>query len=1073
MKFGELLRASQIEAWSPHYIDYAGLKEFIKSHTPNADPAAGRFPDPFDHIEFKHRFASEHDRVVRFVAGKLAELVDRIEFLANHFSAPRADQVARDILNFESFVCDSHVAEVKILKKYAKYTGYKAVWHDLVDNRLSAARSTIHPLIVQLSAMHERQNASNGTSWVPPDTFVRKTVKYWVRPEHITAVKLLVVRHLPILEVNASTPPSRELSAVPASQIHNYLSSVYFDSDDAACFHRRIAQEEGATLLRIRWYGGVRGVDGLPKPPGPETVFFVELKTHHDALLSGLKSTKERFPLTGAMVGGFLDGTLGADSCIDSMAAMGHIRPDKVLAQKELAAFIQNLVLSQKLRPMIRTVYHRTAFQLADSNEVRISFDYPMHLLQENGSGCAGVADQSEVRSRSGGKKGGGDRWMARFGTNDFAPSRFGFGILEVKTSEEPPEWVSELLATGWLVRVEKFSKFQHAMAMFHPQRCRVQPYWMNNESNPAAAADGSAAGTAASAALPSAASATAGSQAAAVADEDRIAAANIRERQLMIHDFSAAIGDQPLLPLSIASTPANEMRSRASNATPPRSTRKVEFGSERDGPFVDVLTGNGASINAADPYSDLQTPLIAGSVEGRSPLSAQRSSLGNLLRRRLFLRNAAAASAAPPPPRPPPARAPTTNLTRMKVEPKVFFANERTFLHWLFAGVLLITIGMGIMSISPRTQIYGLTLLSIALVFILYAMGLYRWRLLRILRRDGTRFDDRIGPWIISACLIAAVGIVFYNEWVGRDTTVFKCEMRPPPSAPLDLLENLSAVRFHDFGQLRFGTLSDALWRAAVCTATSRAFGRASPPPSASPDLESPAASAALKAGEKAEVAIQPIVSWDATVTFICFNASDDCQTPSGSRGAYASYDAALRRFRLSIDINGPLMAIVDENAASLRPGTSIVGNPNLPNVYAEVFRDNVTALPATVEAINTLLKVALLDPTSTVVTTQTLLRTKYVYDEVHYGGAVGAIVINADFATADDRAMQSRPLRVTVAVEVGPNESGGAADGKSAVAAPTQFTYSVVRRAQSMIFALFENVDVLDNGVPNHWHS
>ena len=40
------------------------------------------------------------------------------------------------------------------------------------------------------------------------------------------------------------------------SQTHNFISSVYLDSNNFDCYHARIRQDEGAQLLRVRWYGG-------------------------------------------------------------------------------------------------------------------------------------------------------------------------------------------------------------------------------------------------------------------------------------------------------------------------------------------------------------------------------------------------------------------------------------------------------------------------------------------------------------------------------------------------------------------------------------------------------------------------------------------------------------------------------------------------------------------------------------------------------------------------------------------------------------------------------------------------
>jgi uncharacterized membrane protein YidH (DUF202 family) len=41
------------------------------------------------------------------------------------------------------------------------------------------------------------------------------------------------------------------------------------------------------------------------------------------------------------------------------------------------------------------------------------------------------------------------------------------------------------------------------------------------------------------------------------------------------------------------------------------------------------------------------------------------------------------------------------TNLQRTKIEPKTFFANERTFIQWLSAAILLVTLSTAIMTFN------------------------------------------------------------------------------------------------------------------------------------------------------------------------------------------------------------------------------------------------------------------------------------------------------------------------------------------------------------------------------------
>lgn len=66
------------------------------------------------------------------------------------------------------------------------------------------------------------------------------------------------------------------------------------------------------------------------------------------------------------------------------------------------------------------------------------------------------------------------------------------------------------------------------------------------------------------------------------------------------------------------------------------------------------------------------------------------------------------------------------SNKAAIKVEPKVFFSNERTFLAWLHTSVLLAGASIAITSFSDNdllSQLYGIILLPVAITFLVYAM--------------------------------------------------------------------------------------------------------------------------------------------------------------------------------------------------------------------------------------------------------------------------------------------------------------------------------------------------------------
>ena len=135
-------------------------------------------------------------------------------------------------------------------------------------------------VLVRLSRLYESktQAAPPATDWGGVTAFVRATTKYWVRSEDLSAVKLEIGKHLPVLLCGGKGE-----GIMPDSQLVN---SVYLDSPALELYHGRLNKTPGAVALRLRWYG-----------TGEPTLVFVERKTHRDSW-TGDGSVKERFVVT-------------------------------------------------------------------------------------------------------------------------------------------------------------------------------------------------------------------------------------------------------------------------------------------------------------------------------------------------------------------------------------------------------------------------------------------------------------------------------------------------------------------------------------------------------------------------------------------------------------------------------------------------------------------------------------------------------------------------------------------------------------------------------------------------------
>lgn len=165
-----------------------------------------------------------------------------------------------------------------------------------------------------------------------------------------------------------------------------------------------------------------------------------------------------------------LDGTLDIDAYLDSLVAAGDMGKKSAENARKLATEIQNEVQERGLYASVRTVYRRTAFQLATSNDVRISLDTDMVLINEN----ATDPNYEKVQRKPG--------MFCSDITSCNLPGAaipFPYAILEIKLAgEETPAWVHSILASGIAIPIKKFSKFLTAITLFHKPKLNPIPHW-------------------------------------------------------------------------------------------------------------------------------------------------------------------------------------------------------------------------------------------------------------------------------------------------------------------------------------------------------------------------------------------------------------------------------------------------------------------------------------------------------------------------------------------------------------------------------------------------------------------
>jgi len=334
-------------------------------------------------------------------------------------------RITAELSQLSNFTRINYTGFIKILKKHDKHTEYmlKPTFMLRLNSR-PIYLENLDSLIYRLSKLYDRirreeagqSRSSIKESNTPGLEFIRKTSKYWVHSDNVTDVKCATLKCLPVLVF----PTKRH-------DIDFAVSSVYLDNDQLELYIGRLEKTEGAIAIRIRWYGSEE----------PNEV-FIERKIHREDW-TGEVSIKSRFPLKEHFVNDYLCGELTSEDIMRRMRKESERSEDEIQEIGHLANEIQQVILSKKLKPVLRTFYNRTAFQLPGDARVRISLDTELCMIREDGPDRSGSNWKRED--------------ITTFPFDGLCESeicRFPHAILEVKlqiqSGQEAPKWAQDLV---------------------------------------------------------------------------------------------------------------------------------------------------------------------------------------------------------------------------------------------------------------------------------------------------------------------------------------------------------------------------------------------------------------------------------------------------------------------------------------------------------------------------------------------------------------------------------------------------------------------------------------------------
>ncbi|CAK7263277.1 Phosphate metabolism transcription protein [Sporothrix epigloea] len=800
MRFGKTLRESIYPPWKAEYIDYGKLKVLLRddeyASSDNEDGDSGWTED--DENRFcEEIFNVQLEKVASFQESRLSSLRERADAIfeklreltpgnagsegdASAGAVSEADASSTSSGNAAGAVKDKSeitvqrvqeieaeldriTNEVRELKRYSilNYTGFLKIVkkHDRKRGnhyrirpmmQVSLARRPFNseavysPLLAKLSLMYEavRQYLNPDEENRPVDLETQqetkhngehyKAFKFWVHPDNLTEVKTMVLRHLPALVYSESSAKEADAAIDPT------LTSLYFDNGKFDLYRSKLERDEeagDAGSLRLRWYGQLSA-----KP---------ELYLEQKVVQKDGMSDEHRITIKDKYVRPFLDGKYRMEKTIQKMERQGE-QPETLEAFKSTTNLIQGFVEEKKLEPLLRANYVRTAFQKPADDRVRVSIDTNIAFIRED------ILDQRRpCRDPSEWHRRDIDSNNLTYPFSELSPSdvaRFPFGVLDIKvredgTSRKRLAWVEDLMASHLVHAVPQFSKFVHGAAVLFDDYVNQLPFWLSDLDHDIRRDPQEA-----------------------YAEEELRRAQRAADEQV-VGSFLGTSKQPGSSKLNKGSPAVKSSYLSGRLAAESSLTQRLQSQSG--------VSGIGAEAESSSA--------LAASPNG-VPRTVGYGTISSVLPSFSMTRYAQWRRAKDDGPElPEGVMEPTEWLKNdgpLHIEPKVWLANERTFLKWQHISILLGSLSVALFTAAGGNNTVA-TSMGVAYILVAAFAGIWGWYMLQtrrgmILARSGRDFDNMIGPVVVSVALMLGLilNLVFtyreaFERWADNDKSM------------------------------------------------------------------------------------------------------------------------------------------------------------------------------------------------------------------------------------------------------------------------------------------------------------
>ncbi|CCD26112.2 vacuolar transporter chaperone NDAI_0G03350 [Naumovozyma dairenensis CBS 421] len=838
MLFGVKLANDIYPAWKDSYIDYERLKKLLKENDIIKDPPScnnnkndSDLWNDKDEANFVEALDHELEKVYTFQMNKYDTLMEKL----NHLEKQTSNEDALKTLDFQAF---QHVLEdilsesqeldsfnrlnytgfMKIIKKHDKlHSGYPSV-RSLLEVRLKELpfhSEEYSPLLYRISFLYNILRSNFGTvsqslastsklsSATGDHEMSFKRFKFWIHPDNLMEVKTRILRHLPVLVYASALTENNDIlnrfdtdlidtdgnnnipssnSSVTNSDTENELArksydpiitNLYFDNEFFELYNNKLLKTSTAPTLRLRWTGKL-----IDKPD----IFLEKRMSIENPKTGNIDLDETRLKLKQKFINGFIfngDKHYKAN-VLRKLKDSGIDETDLNKMSSDFDA-IQTFIMQEELQPVLRTTYTRTAFQIPGDDRLRMTIDSDILYIREDSF------DKSRpIRDPH--------NWH-RTDLDSAAPiqtkhlrtgeySKFPFSVMEIKIKNAAPskdsdkgssmstaklpikhgQWIYDLTNSHLVKEVPKFSSYVQGVASLFGEddKLDILPFWLPELENDIRIDPKQA------------------------YEEEQLKLRKQKETQARIDglrrlskvDNSSQPSEVSIQRRSASPAQAEEEDTRPEadledhessdeedNNNVQRQRRKKDKRKTKTGQtFFKILAGRDSKLTGVDS-EDEEIHLPPGV---KKPTS--------------FLKNAGP----------------------LKIEAKVWLANERTFNRWLKVTTLLSILTFSIYNSVKKSSFPQLADMMAYIYFALtlfcgiWAYSTYINRLKIIKERSGKHLDAPLGPLVLAVILaftlIVNFGVAFREE--AKNQILRNQQLSVQSDPPVQLSETLTKIQ-------------------------------------------------------------------------------------------------------------------------------------------------------------------------------------------------------------------------------------------------------------------------------------